>query len=172
MTAFTIEFEPLGLRGECQKNESLLNCARRLGVGISSICGGKGTCQSCKVRVLNGALSEPTRKEREVFSLQELQNGWRLACQTYPTSDCKIAVPAESMTALQRVQVEGLEAKVSPEPLVRAYCLQLTEPTLEAPQADADHLLEALNQQHNLRCTKIGIGVLRTISDRLRSWNW
>jgi uncharacterized 2Fe-2S/4Fe-4S cluster protein (DUF4445 family) len=62
--------------------------------------------------------------------------------------------------------------KVSPEPSVRVYRLQLSAPSLEAPQADADRLLEALNGQHKLRCIKIGIDVLRTISDQLRSWRW
>jgi len=73
---------------------------------------------------------------------------------------------------MQRLQVEGLEVKVSPEPSVRAYRLQLAAPSLEAPRADDDRLLEALKQQHNLRCTEIDIGALRTISDQLRSWNW
>lgn len=172
MTAFTIDFEPVGRRGECQKNESLLACARQLGVGINSICGGEGTCHSCKVQVLSGTVSKPTTNEHEAFTSQELKEGWRLACQTYPTSDCKIAVPAESMTTPQRLQVEGLEVKVSPEPSVQVYRLQLDAPSLEAPQADADRLLKALNQQHKLRCTKIAIGALRTISDQLRSWKW
>ena len=172
MTAFTIDFEPVGLRGECGKQESLLDCARRLGVGISNVCGGKGICRSCKVRVLNGALSKPMPKERDVFSSKELRNGWRLACQTYPAGDCRIAVPAESMTTTQRVQVEGLEAKVSPEPSVRGYNVQLAAPSLEAPQADDDRLIEALNRQHSIRCAKIDIGALRTISDKLRYWKW
>jgi uncharacterized 2Fe-2S/4Fe-4S cluster protein (DUF4445 family) len=172
ITAFTIDFEPVGRRGKCQKNESLLACARQLGVGISSICGGKGTCHSCKVQVLSGTVSKPTPNEHEAFTSQELKDGWRLACQAYPTSDCKIAVPAESMTTPQRVQVEGLEVKVTPEPSVRVYRLQLAAPSLEAPQADADRLLKALNQQHKLRCTRIDIGALRTISDQLRSWKW
>jgi uncharacterized 2Fe-2S/4Fe-4S cluster protein (DUF4445 family) len=172
MADFTIDFEPVGRRGECQKNESLLACARQLGVGISSICGGEGICHSCKVQVLSGTVSKPTPNELETFSRHEIKGGWRLACQAYPTSDCKIAVPAESMTTPQRVQVEGLEVKVTPEPSVRVYRLQLAAPSLEAPQADADRLLEALNQQHKLRCTKVDIGALRTISDQLRSWKW
>jgi uncharacterized 2Fe-2S/4Fe-4S cluster protein (DUF4445 family) len=172
MAAFTIEFEPVGRRGECRKNEPLLACARQLGVGINSICGGEGTCHSCKVQVLSGTVSKPTPNENEVFTSQELREGWRLACQTYPSSDCKIAVPTESMTAPQRVQTEGLEEKVTLEPSIRAYRLQLTAPSLEAPQADADRLLKALNQQYKLRCAKIDIGVLRTISDQLRSWKW
>jgi len=98
MTAFTINFEPIGRRGKCQKKESILACARRLGVGINSICGGEGTCHSCKVQVLSGTVSKPTPNEREAFNSRELKEGWRLACQTCPASDCKIAVPAESMT--------------------------------------------------------------------------
>jgi uncharacterized 2Fe-2S/4Fe-4S cluster protein (DUF4445 family) len=172
MPAFTIDFEPVGRRGECQKNESFLACARQLGVGINSICGGEGICHSCKVQVLSGTVSKPTPNEHEAFTSQELKEGWRLACQTYPTSDCKIAVPTESMTTPQRVQAEGLEVKVPPEPSVRVYRLQLSAPSLESPQADADRLLKALNQQHKLRCTKIDIGALRTISDQLRSWKW
>jgi uncharacterized 2Fe-2S/4Fe-4S cluster protein (DUF4445 family) len=172
MTAFTIDFEPVGRRGKCQKNESLLACARQLGVGINSICGGEGICHSCKVQVLSGTVSKSTPNEHEAFTSQDLKERWRLACQTCPTSNCKIAVPTESMTTPQRVQVEGLEVKVSPEPPIRVYRLQLSAPSLEDPQADADRLLKTLNQQHKLRCTKIDIGALRTISDQLRSWKW
>jgi len=172
MADFTTDFEPVGLRGKCRKKESLLACAHRLGVGISSICGGKGTCHACKVQVLSGTVSKPTPNELETFSRREIKEGWRLACQTYPASDCKIAVPAESMTTPQRLQVEGLEVKVRPESPLRTYRLQLAAPSLETPQADADRLLKALNQQHKLRCTKVNIGALRTISDQLRSWKW
>ncbi len=172
MTACTIDFEPLGRRGECQDNESVLACAHRLGVGISSVCGGQGTCHSCKVQVLSGTVSKPTSSELEAFTSQELKGGWRLACQTYPTSDCKLTVPPESMTTPQRVQVEGLEITVHPEPPVQAYRLQLAAPSLSDPRADADRLLEALNQQHQLHCGKVDIDVLRILSAQLRSWNW
>jgi len=172
MTACTVDFEPVGRRGECQQKESLLACARRLGMGISSICGGKGTCHSCQVQVLSGTVSKPTSNEREAFTSQELKEGWRLACQTYPTSDVKLNVPAESMTTPQRVQVEGLEITVRPEPPVRAYRLQLAAPSLAAPQADADRLLQKLNQRHKLNCSKVDIAALRSLPDQLRSWNW
>jgi uncharacterized 2Fe-2S/4Fe-4S cluster protein (DUF4445 family) len=172
MTAYIIDFEPVGRRGECQKNESLLACARRLGIGISSICGGRGTCHSCKVQVLSGTVSEPTSNELEIFTSQELKKDWRLACQTYPISDCKLTVPPESMTTPQRIQVEGLEIAVQPEPPVRAYALQLSAPSLSAPHADVDRLIEALNQKHPLHCGKVDIGAVRVLSDQLRSWDW
>jgi len=172
MTAYAIDFESVGRRGKCQKSESLLTCARQLGVGISSICGGKGKCRSCRVQILSGTVSEPTSNEVEVFTSEELKEGWRLACQTYPTSDCKLAVPPESMTTSQRVQVEGLEITVHPEPPVRAYRLRLAPPSLSAPLADADRLLEELSQQHGLQSAKVGVDVLRILSDKLRSLNW
>ena len=134
MTAYNIDFEPVGRRGGCQEREPLLACARRLGVGISSVCGGKGTCHSCRVQVLSGTVSKPTPVEREAFTPQELKAGWRLACQTYPASDVKLHVPAESMTTPQRLQVEGLEIKAEPEPAVQAYRLKLVTPSLESPR--------------------------------------
>ena len=172
VTACIIDFEPVGRRGKCQKNESLLACARRLGVGISSICGGKGTCHACKVKVLSGTFSKPTPSEHEEFISQELKEGWRLACQTYPTSDAKLIVPAESMTTPQRLQVEGLEITILPESSVQSYHLKLVAPSLSALQADADRLLQALNQRHKLHCRRVDIDALRTLSDQLRSWDW
>jgi uncharacterized 2Fe-2S/4Fe-4S cluster protein (DUF4445 family) len=157
MSICTIDFEPVGRRSECQSNETLLACARRLGVGISSICGGMGTCHACKVQVLSGTVSEPTSHEIETFTPQELKEGWRLACQTYPTSDCRLNVPPESMTTSQRVQIEGLEIAVQPEPTVQAYRLQLTAPTLTSPHADDDNLLDAINQQYQLHQNRVDI---------------
>jgi uncharacterized 2Fe-2S/4Fe-4S cluster protein (DUF4445 family) len=172
MTDFMVDLQPVGLRGMCHAKESLLACALRLGVGINSICDGKGTCHTCRVQILSGAVSRPTQSEREAFAPRELKGGWRLACQTYPKSNVRLVVPAESLTAPQRVQVEGIEVGVPLEPAVRGYNVRLTAPSLEAPQADADRLLKALNQQHELGCSRIDIRVLRTMPDHLRSWKW
>ncbi len=170
--SFTIDFEPVGRRGQCQNNESLLECARQHGVGIVSLCGGQGSCHSCKVRILSGSVSELTSSEREAFSPQELKDGWRLACQTYPASDCKLSVPAESMPTIQRTQVEGLEVAVSPVPPVIGYHVELQIPSLSDLQPDAERLLEALDQQHHLHCDKVDIDVMRSISPQLRSLKW
>ena len=169
---YQIDFEPLGQRGQCPGNKSLLDCACQLGVGILSICGDQGKCHSCKIQVLAGTVSEPTSSERDTFSPQELEDGYRLACQAYPLSDCKLRMPLESMTTPQRTQVEGLEVTVHPEPLVYAYSVQLPPPSLSDLRADAERVLEALHHQHQIRCRHIDIDVLRNLSPRLRLWNW
>ncbi len=172
MSNYTVVFEPTGRKGKCQDSESILTCAHRLGIGISSVCGGRGTCNTCRVRVTSGTLSEPTSSELEALSPQELGDGWRLACQANPASDCQVVVPPESMSASERIYLEGLEVTVSPEPPVKAYHLQLTAPSLSDQQADADRLLAALDEQYQLSCRKIDTNVLRSLSPQIRDWNW
>ncbi|MEA3459494.1 MAG: ASKHA domain-containing protein [Chloroflexota bacterium] len=172
MELYQIDFEPAGRRGKCPADQSFLDCARRLGVDLVSLCGGKGSCSRCKVQVLAGCVSEPTPSERKALSSEELGGGYRLACQTYPLSDCKLRVPPESLTTPQRTQVEGLEVTVHPEPPVSAYHLELPPPSLSDLKADAERLREALEQQHQVCCRTIDIEVLRDLSPRLRSWNW
>ena len=172
MIAYTVDFAPVGRRGQCSRSKSLLDCARQFGVGINRICGGAGKCHSCKVRILKGSVSEPTSSEKEVFSSQELKDGWRLACQTYPTSDCKLSIPRLSMTTPQRTQVEGLVIAIRPEPSVHSYRVEVLPPSSLDLHPDAERTLEALNQQHQLHCHNIDIDVLRKLSPQLRSWNW
>ena len=172
MESYKIRFEPLGLSGRCRADESLLACAQSAGVGIISLCGGQGHCQSCKIQVVEGTFSPPTESELKAFSRQEIKEGWRLACQTHPTSDGKVGIPPTSLTTSQRVQTEGQEVGVKPEPVVVPYQLKLKAPSLSDAQADAGRVLQALNRQHKLRCDKVDIGALSQLSPKLRSWGW
>lgn len=170
--SFQIDFEPIGRRDRCPGGKSLLDCAQQLGVDLVSLCGGKGTCGRCKVQLLDGSTTEPTSAEREALSEKELRDGFRLACQTYPTRDCRLHVPSESLTTPQRTQVEGIEVDVSPEPAVCAYQVDMASPSLVYHEADAERLLKALEQQHNVRCSSFDLSVLRDLSPRLRSLEW
>lgn len=170
MPEHNVDFQPLGRRGQCQGAESLLDCARRLGVGISSICGGVGTCGKCQVRILNGSVSEPTSNETELFSPEEINAGWRLACQVYPSGDVSVHIPPESMTTPQRMQVEGMEIEGPFDPPVKVYQVKLASPSLSAQQADAERLLEALREQ-KIDCRELDFAVLKTLSPQLREWD-
>ncbi|MFC2070945.1 2Fe-2S iron-sulfur cluster-binding protein, partial [Chloroflexota bacterium] len=172
MADYIIDFQPVGNRSKCRDGESILDSARRLGIDISSVCAGRGTCGTCRVQVTGGKLSKPTPDELETFSPQEMEDGWRLACQANPAGNCRVIIPPESMSSSQRIQLEGLEVSVSPEPVVKAYHLKLTEPSLTDQQADADRLLAALKGDNGISCREIDITVLRTLSSRIRSWDW
>ncbi|MCG2768622.1 MAG: ASKHA domain-containing protein, partial [Anaerolineae bacterium] len=172
MTIYHIDFEPVGLRGDCTEDGTLLDAARQLGVDLVSLCDGKGSCRRCKVLVLTGRVSEPTPTEQKALSSQELAGGYRLACQTYPLSDCKLRVPPESLTTPQRTQVNGLAVSVVPEPPVVAYQAKLSAPSFDDLRADGKRLLDALQAQHQILCSSVDVEVLRGISPSLRSWDW
>ncbi|MDY7075454.1 MAG: ASKHA domain-containing protein [Chloroflexota bacterium] len=173
-TMIHVDFEPVGRRGQCSPDQSLLDCARQLGVDLVNLCGGAGTCGRCRVQIVSGRVSEVTPKEREVFNPQELADGLRMACCVTPLSDCKVRVPPESLTAPQRTQVEGQEVAVRPEPPVQVYSVQLSPPSFETDdlRADAGRLLNALAQQHQVNDCGLDTGVLRVLSPQLRDNGW
>ena len=59
---------------------------------ISAPCNGNGTCGKCIVRYKSGA-TEPTKQDREFLSEKQLEQGYRLACQSYPTGEYKVEIP-------------------------------------------------------------------------------
>jgi uncharacterized 2Fe-2S/4Fe-4S cluster protein (DUF4445 family) len=168
---FTVDFEPVGRRGQFTGEQSLLECARQLSVDIVSLCGGIGSCEHCKVQVIAGQVSKLTMEEEASLSAKELEQGYRMACMTYPLSDVKLHVPPESLTALQRTQVEGLEVDVEPDPLVRGLDVHLTPPTLASPQADAPNLWGVLAAQ-GVEPGVIDFRVQQTLSHQLRENDW
>jgi uncharacterized 2Fe-2S/4Fe-4S cluster protein (DUF4445 family) len=171
LALFTVDFEPIGRRGAFSGDQSLLDCARQLSVDLVSVCGGIGSCERCKVQVIAGQVSKMTLEEESALTQDELGKGYRLACMTYPLGNVKLHVPAESLTAVQRTQVEGLEVDVEPAPPVSGLEAHLTPPTLESPQADAQNLWQAL-AAHGIHSGVIDFRVQKTLSAVIRANNW
>jgi uncharacterized 2Fe-2S/4Fe-4S cluster protein (DUF4445 family) len=117
---YQIDFEPLGKRGHAHTGQTLLEAAQSAGVCLASVCGGIGTCEECRVRLASGRLTPPTLIEEAVLSKDELSNGFRLACQAEPLGDVKLDIPPESLTAAQRLQLDGEETHLEPQPAVRS----------------------------------------------------
>jgi uncharacterized 2Fe-2S/4Fe-4S cluster protein (DUF4445 family) len=163
-----IHFEPVGRRGELPAGGTLLDHARTLGIDLISLCGGSAGCGRCIVQVLEGEVSEPTSAELEFLLPEQIDQGYRLACCTIPHSDCLIRVPPESLTSPQRMQVEGEELPIDPNPLTQAYPILMTPPTLDDIKSDTTRLTDVLEQQHNLKNLSVDIDVLRQISPLLR----
>ena len=169
---FVVDFEPVGRRGKFSADQSLLDCARQLSVSLVSICGGMSSCHRCKVQIVSGDVNEITAEEKSIFSEKELTKNYRLACLTYPRSNVKIHIPPESLSAPQRTQVEGLELDVEPEPIVRGLSLQLTAPSLEAPEPDDQNIWAALAEQHDVQMGSMDLLVQQGLSLQLRKCDW
>jgi len=63
-----------------------------------------------------GELSSISTNERDHFDDDSLHAGWRLACQASVCGDVTIAIPADSLTSQQRVQVESEAINVAVDP--------------------------------------------------------
>ena len=73
-----LRLEPLAVEVNVPHDTSLI--ASLSDHGIEFPCGGTGLCGGCGVRVLAGSL-KITDADRAVFTPEELDKGWRLACQ-------------------------------------------------------------------------------------------
>lgn len=90
--ATAVEVQRGGETGKILLNggESLMNALIREGYYLSAPCGGKGRCGKCGIQVLEGEVWVSPQDEK-AFSRDQLEAGFRLSCQVYPTEELKIA---------------------------------------------------------------------------------
>ncbi len=173
----TVDFEPLGRRARVAPGTTLLEAARQVGVELNAVCGGTGTCGTCRVRVVAGQVTPPQPPppgggkggEAERDALAE---GLRLACQTRVLSDVRVDVPPASITAPQRAQIEGRERPVELDPAVRSFDVALAPPSLADLQADATRLRDGLRGQHGVVADRFDPLALRQLPTLLRENEW
>jgi adenylate cyclase len=94
---------PDGQRVEVQIGTTILDASRIAGIPHASVCGGRGRCSTCRVRVSAGAENLPsaTDAERKVLDRVGAAPNVRLACQSRPTGPVAI-VPLLPATASPR----------------------------------------------------------------------
>lgn len=154
---------------------TLLEAARELGVDISATCGGVGTCGKCKVLIRDGrALAgQPTSYEETCLQSDDLDHGFRLACETTMSADglIVIEVPPESRGSKNRLQSEGLETPVKLEPSVRSFLL-----TVEPSSPDThEALLEKVTQSllnRGITIKTVDHDCLVSIGETLKDSGW
>ncbi len=93
MDKYSILFRPSGRNVSCSAGSDILSCCRKYDIEIAGVCGGQGKCRSCRVRIEKGSAGPPTAAERKKLSREELESGWRLACQTKPAGDLVVYLP-------------------------------------------------------------------------------
>ncbi len=98
---------PSGRRIPAIAGATILDVSRTAGVPHASVCGGRGRCSTCRVRVTAGfdSLPLPDDAEQRVLARIGAPPLVRLACQTRPTADVEVApllAPAADPTAARR----------------------------------------------------------------------
>lgn len=170
---FRVDLQPVGKRAEVPAGATVMDAARAAGVGITSVCGGQGTCGRCRIVVTAGPGGEPVDADRRAFTRLELDAGHRLACRTPVTGDLTVGLPRASLLGDQRLQVgsggTGEDGAVPLAPAVRILPAPMDPPSLTDQRGDLDRLAAALRTAHGVHgisATPAAIGQLSAVARR------
>lgn len=168
---FLVDFEPVGRKVNVAAGSTLLDAAIESGIEIVAVCGGSGTCGSCKVKRVQGILSEITSEEEGKLSAAELKDHFRLACQAKVLSDVLIEIPPQSLSSLQRVQTEGESMPVTIHSPVIGLDVEIKPPSINDLRADDERIVDECSSK-GLRSFVIRNEVMNRGLEKLRGLNW
>jgi len=122
---FRVIFNPMNVVAEAERGMTLLDAAREAGIMISSICGGRGECGTCRVILARGEVSDISTKHQKWLSPRDRSEGYRLACLTRVLSDCEVTIPVESRVFSPKIllNMEIVVDKI--EPASKKYLVEL-----------------------------------------------
>ncbi len=179
-----VVFTPSGKRGNFAIGTPILTAARKLGVDLDSVCGGRGICSKCQitpsygkfskhgVTVQNGALSEWNSVEQRYQDKRGLIEGRRLGCQATVQGDIVIDVPPESQVHKQVVRKRAEARDIIMNPSTKLYYVEVQEPDMHDPTGDLERLRIALNEQWQLENVHADLHILQKMQPILRKGEW
>lgn len=178
-------FSPSGKRERVPKGTTVLEAARRLGVDLDSVCGGRGICGRCRVVAVDGAnaklgiVSAPDHlspwnevEARHAEKRGALAEGSRLGCQARICGDVVLDVPPESQVHRQVVRKRAEAHPIDVDPRIRLHFVEVREPDMHDPSSDFRRLQEALTAQWGLAPVAADLAVLAGLQKTLRKGDW
>jgi adenylate cyclase len=110
---------------------SVLEASRWAGIPHASVCGGRGRCSTCRVRVLAGSEHLPPLSEIERGTLARfgLPPDLRLACQIRPTADLAVEPLVAPAASDRRAARFGAAVEGGRELMIAALFIDLREST-------------------------------------------
>ncbi len=169
-----VEFQPSGRKVEVDRGTTILQAAHEAEVLIQSVCGGKGTCGKCKVIIQEEStrnLDELTEAERLHLTPQEIEAGYRLACQVRIAGNVTLTVPLESLCLAHKILVEGTEKAVAFDPLTKVIRVKIPPPTIRDQRSDLTRLTDKLREATGKKL-KCNLEILRKLPEKLRKADW
>ncbi len=165
-----VKFEPLGLRAMVPGGSLITRAMLEAGVLLPLDCGGNGTCGRCLVLV-EGATSPPSQAEERLLDREQLDQGWRLACQTKALGDLRVAVPetAERADGGWRIDDGDVKDLEGGTPVVTALALEIPAPTLQDPRSDLARVLALAGGEEHAGAD---LATASQVSALARKHNW
>lgn len=107
----SITYQNSGKTIEVDKDANILRTSIRYEGSVPYKCGG-GLCGTCRVRVVDGHenLSKVMKKEIDRLGPERIEEGYRLACQTFVSGDVTIAWGEEDLERLNKIAKRRINA--------------------------------------------------------------
>jgi uncharacterized 2Fe-2S/4Fe-4S cluster protein (DUF4445 family) len=160
-----LRFLPEGAEVRVPSGTPVFDAASWNGIAIDSTCGGHGTCKKCRVRIVSGDVPVGPLDPR-AFNVDELREGWRLACRASARGDLVVEVPP--LQTRPKAALAGVGRHVILRPAVQKRHLVLDEPSMEDQRSDLQRVLDALDDLE----PHASIEVLRSLGSVLRASGW
>jgi len=164
-----ISVEPIGKRIFLNEPTGGIKAIIDAGLGIKSVCAGKGTCGKCRIVILNKEKKPASKQEQEILSSDEIDNGVRLACQQIFDRNLIIYIPSSSLSEEQKFQVRGKEKIIEVDPVCKKYFVKLKEANLGDLESDFNRIKSFLKNKYNLKVNSIDYRSLVEMSYIIRS---
>ncbi len=171
--ALRLGFPQLDREIPSQDGETIYQSARRGGVRIIGACGGRGSCGTCRVRVVNGEVDAAGAAGATAMpgtGGDEKRPQWLRACQVKPKSNCVVEIAARSLAPVVRVEFDaGETVEVLPlDPAVVSREAKVPEATLVDNLSDLDRVIRALA----LPPLEVDLIAARQLPATLRAGDW
>jgi uncharacterized 2Fe-2S/4Fe-4S cluster protein (DUF4445 family) len=182
--AALVVFTPSGKRGRFAHGTPLLQAARSLGVDVDSVCGGRGLCGRCQIRIAEGEFAKHGIRsaQEHVSAFGEVEARYcgrkgmaadrRLSCQACIQGDAVVDVPPDSQVHRQVVRKRAEVRAIALDPVVRLHYVEVAPPDMHAQRGDLERLQEALAAQWQLPELACDLGVLQSLQPALRGGDW
>ncbi len=166
----TVIFAPEGQRVSVPAGTSLLQAARQAGREIVATCGARGRCRSCRVKVISGMVPPPSLADRIQLGEEEVQERFRLACQTQVADDLMVLIaPALEEAAFQILAGAGDLRSATRCPLDSGVQKVLVHPKPPSQEEHQTSDLEELVRDLAAPVSNVPLPILRAIPLLLRS---
>jgi uncharacterized 2Fe-2S/4Fe-4S cluster protein (DUF4445 family) len=124
---------------QIEEQENVLSALLKHGIDLGGICGGRGLCGKCAIKIVEGKTSQPTFQEMRWQEINGSEK--RLACQTRIFSDATIEILETFIGSKMQILSWTVGKKVELEPSVVRLSLNVKKPSLEHQEADLNKVL-------------------------------
>jgi len=163
-----VTFLPDNKTVEVSEDALLLEAARLAGVFIETPCGGKGTCQKCRVKItVNGITSDALICQTKVCQTK--------VCQTR-VGDKPVTVELPKTAAVGDGQFENFEdpsryLPATGEAFLKKISPQIPLPALLDGLSDADRFSKTFLKTVNCKSIDLPLAILAVLPEKLRETN-